>query len=349
MRFWPQASHKNSPPAWLRDAKNSSVITSPPRSLLFIKPGSMGDVIHAIPVANAIHEAWPTTRITWIVDPRWQPLIEGNPAISGIHPFPRSDFKGIGGLSHAVPWYRGLKKFNADMVLDLQCLLRSGLMAFCSGARQVVGLGDAREGARFFYNETVPVDKKEHAVKRYLRALPFIGIHPPSEPEWFIPSGRPMDSPAVQDPYIILHPFARGAGKSLDTAAIAAWVEAFQESSKLSVILAGVGEYPKEHGPRFHNFLGKTDLSQLIALLRGARFVVSVDSGPMHLAAALGIPVLSIHTWSDPRLVGPFSKKSWIWQGGEIRKQDLDQSPRDETALTSSHAVEIARFVAAQT
>jgi len=309
----------------------------------------MGDVIHAIPVAQAIHRAWPTTRITWIVDPRWQPLLEENPAIAQIHPFPRSDFKGMGGLSRAIPWYRELRKFHADMVLDLQCLLRSGLMAFCSGARHVVGLGDAREGARFFYTETVPVDKKEHAVNRYLRVLPFMGIDQPADPLWFIPMGRPIDSPVVLEPYIILHPFARGAGKSLDAAAIAAWVEAFQESSKLNVILVGVGEYAQEHGPLFHNFLRKTDLSQLIALLRGARFVVSVDSGPMHLAAALGVPVLSIHTWSDPRLVGPFSKKSWIWQGGEIRKQDLAQSPQAEASFTSVHAVQIARFVAAQT
>jgi ADP-heptose:LPS heptosyltransferase len=325
------------------------VITLPPSSLLFIKPGSMGDVIHAIPVAQAIHRAWPTTRITWIVDPRWQPLLEGNSAISEIHPFPRSDFKGIGGASRAVPWYRELRKFHADMALDLQCLLRSGLMAFCSGARHVVGLSDAREGARFFYTKTVPVDKKEHAVKRYLRALPFIGVDQPSDPEWFIPPGRPMDAPVIQEPYIILHPFARGAGKSLDAAAVEACVEAFQAISGIHIILAGVGEYVKEHGPRFHNFLGKTDLSQLITLLRGARFVISVDSGPMHLASALGVPVLSIHTWSDPRLVGPFSKKSWIWQGGEIRKQDLTQSPRAETAFTLNHAVEIARFVAAQT
>jgi ADP-heptose:LPS heptosyltransferase len=309
----------------------------------------MGDVIHAIPVAQAIHRAWPTTRITWIVDPRWQPLLEENPAIAQIHPFPRSDFKGMGGLSRAIPWYRELRKFNADMVLDLQCLLRSGLMAFCSGARHVVGLGDAREGARFFYTETVPVKKNEHAVNRYLRALTVMGIDQPSEPDWFIPSNQTIEPEISGAPYVVLHPFARGAGKSLDAAAIAAWVEAFQEFSGLNIILAGVGEYAKEHGPRFHNFLGKTDLSQLIALLRGAKFVVSVDSGPMHLAAALGVPVLSIHTWSDPRLVGPFSKKSWIWQGGEIRKQDLDQSPRDQAAFTASHAVEIARFVAAQT
>lgn len=309
----------------------------------------MGDVIHAIPVAHAIHQAWPMTRITWVVDPRWQPLLDGNPAIAEMHPFPRSDFKGLGGLSRAVPWYRELRKFHADMVLDLQCLLRSGLMAFSSGAPRVVGLGDAREGARFFYTETVPVDKKEHAVKRYMRVLPFLGIAPPSDPEWFIPTGRPIDFPVVQKPYIILHPFARGAGKSLDASAISAWVEAFQESSELDVILAGIGDYTAEHGPRFHNFLGKTDLSQLITLLRSARFVVSVDSGPMHLAAALGVPVLSIHTWSDPRLVGPFSKKSWIWQGGEIRKQDLNQGLRVEAVFTSDHAVEAARFVAAQT
>ena len=126
----------------------------------------MGDVIHALPVASAIHRAWPLTRITWILDPRWTELLEGNPAIAKIHPFPRQSFRGPSGLIRALRWYRGLRELKVDTVVDLQCLLRSGLMAYYSGARVVVGLGDAREGAGFFYSSLVPVRKDEHAVNR---------------------------------------------------------------------------------------------------------------------------------------------------------------------------------------
>jgi ADP-heptose:LPS heptosyltransferase len=93
---------------------------------------------------------------------------------------------------------------------------------------------------------------------------------------------------------------------------------------------------------------GKTSLAGLLGILRGACFVVSVDSGPMHLAAALGVPVLAIHTWSDPRLVGPYREDAWIWQGGEVRRQDLAHAPLPEKAFSVESALETARFVASQ-
>ena len=71
------------------------------------------------------------------------------------------------------------------------------------------------------------------------------------------------------------------------------------------------------------NLLNQTTIRQMIWLVGAAAFVVSVDSGPMHIAAAINPRLLSIHTWSDPRLVGPFSEEAWIWQGGEIRRQQL--------------------------
>jgi ADP-heptose:LPS heptosyltransferase len=72
------------------------------------------------------------------------------------------------------------------------------------------------------------------------------------------------------------------------------------------------------------NLLNQTTIRQMIWLVGAAAFVVSVDSGPMHIAAAINPRLLSIHTWSDPRLVGPFSRDAWIWQGGEIRRQQLE-------------------------
>lgn len=94
------------------------------------------------------------------------------------------------------------------------------------------------------------------------------------------------------------------------------------------------------------DLLGKTSLSELIGLLRSASYLVSVDSGPMHLAAALAIPLLSIHTWSDPRLVGPFSKNSHVWQGGQILEQNLQRAPAPERAFTLPDATTVGHFAA---
>ena len=306
----------------------------------------MGDVIHALPVVSAIHRAWPLTRITWILDPRWTELLEGNPAITKIHPFPRQSFRGPGGLIRALRWYRGLRSLGVDAVVDLQCLLRSGLMAYCSGARFVVGLSDAREGAGFFYSRSVPVKKDEHAVNRYLRVLPALGIPVPDSLEWAIPCGLRPASMTTNESYIVLHPFSRGEGKSLTPEAIGAFIHAFRQKSTMPIVLAGAPRDLPDFGAGVIDLLGKTNLSELIGLLRGARYVVSVDSGPMHLAAALGVPLLSIHTWSDPRLVGPFSKNSHIWQGGQILEQNLHRAPSPERAFTISDAVATGHFAA---
>lgn len=316
------------------------------RSLLLIKPGSMGDVIHALPVASAIRRAWPDAFLTWVVDPRWAPLLEGNPAVSRIRLFPRQGFRGPVGWVRAIRWYSALGGLRPDFVVDLQGLLRSALMARCCRGKVAVGLSDAREGAGFFYHRIAKTVPDEHAVFRYLRCLSLLGIAGPEHREFFIPSGT---APSLPPGCIVLHPFARGAGKSMDAGAIRAFVTEIQAKSRRRVVIVGVGDPPASLPVGVIDLTGKTSLAELIGILRSARFVVSVDSGPMHLASAIGVPMLGVHTWSDPRLVGPFDKGAWIWQGGGIRPQDLSKPPLEQKPFTPESAREIARFVASIT
>ncbi len=315
-----------------------------PESILLIKPGSMGDVIHALPVVEAIRQARPEARLTWIIDPRWAPLLEGNPGVAKQITFPRASFRGLGGLARALPWYASLRDIQPDLVLDLQGLLRSALMAKVSGGKSIYGLDDAREGAGWFYDQSAVTAQPEHAVLRYLRILPLAGVKVPETCRFPLPDGI---APDMDAPYILLHPFARGAGKSLAPSQIHAFVAEFRQLTSLPVVIAGVGTTPDGLPDGVINLAGKTTLAELLGLLRGARFVVSVDSGPMHLAAALGCPLLGIHTWSDPRRVGPYSTEAWIWQGGEIRRQELGRSPLPEVTFTEDSAKEVARHIAA--
>ena len=324
-----------------------SFLGQPPREaerLLLIKPGSMGDVIHALPVAAAIRRAWPGVELTWVVDPRWAPLFEGNPAVSRIRLCPREEFRGPRGWARALRWYPDLGGLRPDYAVDLQGLMRSALIAKFCRAKVVVGLSDAREGSRLFYRRCAHTLADEHAVLRYRRCLPLLGV--PDGCEFFIPPGT---APAIPPGGIVLHPFARGAGKSMDAGAIRAFVSAFQEKSTRPIVVVGMGELPASLPAGVVDLSGKTSLAELIGVLRTARFVVSMDSGPMHLAAAIGVPLLGVHTWSDPRLVGPFSKEAWIWQGGEIRLQDFGKPPLAEKPFTRESAREIARFVAENT
>ncbi len=306
----------------------------------------MGDVIHALPVATAIHRAWPETRITWIIDPRWEPLLKKNHALAATHPFPRSQFRGPLGIIRFLAWCRRLRELRADAALDLQCLLRSGLMTAFSRAQRVWGLSDAREGAGFFYTDRVPVLKDEHSVQRYLHTLPAMGIQTPEKPEWILPTDRTCRAIPEKKPFVVIHPFSRGAGKSFDNECLDAFLATFRAHSDALCVLVGAGDYSRENNAGFLNLLNRTTLAELTDILRRASFVVSVDSGPMHLAAALGTPLLSIHTWSDPRRVGPFSEKAWIWQGGEIRQQNLSAAPLPEKPFTPKDASEAAKLAA---
>lgn len=290
-----------------------------PESVLIIKPGSLGDVVHALPCAAAIRKAWPGTSLSWLIDDRWRELIEDNPAVTGAVIFPREKFRGPAGAIRALPWMCGLGKIQPSIALDLQGLLRSALMARFSRARLVCGLSDAREGARLLHDSVTPVSPREHAVNRYLHILDTLGLPRPEAPDFPLPEGiRPKDF-TLEAPFILLHPFARGKGKSLSEKQAAAFCK---ECQPAKVVVAGRGVLNAPLSPNALNLLNRTTLREFLWLARAARFTVSVDSGPMHMAAALSPRLLAIHTWSDPRLVGPFDERAWIWQGGEIRNQN---------------------------
>lgn len=318
--------------------------TAAPSSLLLIKPGSLGDVVHALPCAAAIRAAWPDVRLTWLVDDRWASLLEENPCVSDTVVFPRQKFRGAIGWLKAVPWMFDLKKIQPVIALDLQGLMRSALMAKLSGAERIHGLSDAREGSRHFYTSTTRIDANAHAVTRYLAALPSMGIPIPDDPEFPLPSGtRPTAMPET-GPYILLHPFARGSGKSLTSSHVIEFAKALESHT---VVVAGQGMLEGEVPSNVINLLNRTTLREFIWLAAHASYIVSVDSGPMHIASALTSKLLSIHTWSDPRKVGPYNESAWVWQGGDIYRQDLGRRMLGPKRVPdTSEVASIAKWVA---
>lgn len=290
----------------------------PPREILLIKPGSLGDVVHALPVAHALKTAFANARLTWVIDPRWAPLVCNNPAVDAILEFPRTQFRGPSGWVRGAAWFAGLRGRKPDLTVDLQGLLRSGMIARAAGSRRVIGLSDAREGGRFFCNATADVSGVSHAVDRYLQVLPLCGVPIPAHPEFPIPAATPP--PGLPLRFTAIHPFARGAGKSLDDDSIRFLCDALKPSP---VVLCGMGTPPANLPGHVMNLTHATTLLEMVGLLRTSTAVISVDSGPMHVACALKRPLLAIHTWSDPRRVGPYSADAWILQGGVLRRQEL--------------------------
>ncbi len=290
-----------------------------PRSILIIKPSSLGDVVHTLPAVACVRRRWPEAKIRWLVNPEWAPVLERNPDVDEVIEFPRAKFRGLAGWMRLPRWIRGLReRVQPDLALDFQGLLRSALVArfSCAAGGKCWGSSDSRECARLLHHKIVQVPPRSepvHAVRRYLALVAALGCDITTPPEWRLPAGtRPADCP---EDFILLHPFSRGEGKSLtadETAGIC------RELPSAKIVIAGRADIALSPQPNVVDLLNKTTLPELCWMLRRAKFVISVDSGPMHIAAALSANLLSIHTWSDPRKVGPFAPGAWIWKDGKI-------------------------------
>jgi heptosyltransferase-1 len=296
-----------------------------PASILVLKPSSLGDIVHTLPAVARLKVAWPSARVSWLVNPEWAPLLAENPDVGEIVLFPRQDFRGLAGLRQVYPWGRAqILGRRPDLALDFQGLLRTALIGRWTRPRVFSGLANAREGATFFYDRTVSAPPgRLHAVDRYLALADDASGHHPGNaagPLSFpLPSGEPVapaDGAVLEPDFILLHPFARGTGKSLTPGQVRAFCERLHPRQ---VVLAGRHAAAAAAVPsRVVDLVNQTTLPQLIWLLRRAAFVISVDSGPMHLAAALNRPLVSIHTWSDPRRVGPYRADAWVWKNGRL-------------------------------
>ena len=314
-------------------------------SILVLKPSSLGDIVHTLPAVALVKKRWPHAHLRWLINPEWAPLLDGNPHVDEVVHFPRGQFRGPAGWARIPGWAKKIAARKADLVLDFQGLLRSALIArLCrADGGRIVGLSDAREGARHFYDQTVDVSAQPHAVDRYLALVAALGIDTAPPLEWPLPQGSAPAGFDATEPFIILHPFSRGTGKSLTAAEVA---EFCRTLAPHRVVLAGRTDTPVVAAANITNLLNRTTLGELLWLLRRAAFTVSVDSGPMHLAAALTPRLLSLHTWSDPRKVGPCQPAAWIWKDRALFQMcDLAKPSAHQPA---PGITEVARFVAAQ-
>lgn len=299
--------------------------------------------MHTLPSVHDLKRAYPHLEITWVANSEWLPLLQDNPDLTATVAFPRGHFRGLTGALRAIPWFAGLRHrtHEPDVALDFQGLFRSGLMAGCSRSPMRIGLEDAREGAARFYHKTVPVPPNAHAVDRY-RCLPAaLGAATESEAVFALPKA-PLPEEPLPDGFIALHPFSRGEGKSLSLAQ----VESFCRQVERPVVV--LGRLDEHQASQLQlpasgvNLLNRTSIPELIACLRKAWAVISVDSGPMHLAAALQPErLLSVHTWSDPRKVGPYPLTAWVWKGGRVaRRVDLPAELCQEAVMFGDDDVE---------
>src|SRR5712691_7758361 len=139
--------------------------------IALLKPSALGDIVHSLPVLSALRAKFPQAHITWVVNRTYAALLEGHPDLSDVLSFNRR-----GGLWAVAKLGRELFRRRFDLVIDLQGLLRTGLMAAATLAARRIGLAGAREGARAIYTDTIPIDPEAHAVDRYWRIAEALGV-----------------------------------------------------------------------------------------------------------------------------------------------------------------------------
>jgi ADP-heptose:LPS heptosyltransferase len=293
-----------------------------PRSILIIQPGSLADVVHTLPAIALLREAHPQAKITWVINPDLAPLLRGNPDINHVHFTSRGELRGLGGHASFVAWARKTRELRPDLALDFHGTIGSALTAKISCAKNALGIRRAILGPGWLHRRSVRVDRHTHPVESNLKLAECAGATIGEGLRCSVPSGDPLPRFDPHPPFVLLHPFARRQERSLSNAVIEGFCRLLAPTR---VVVVGQLHRKISTPENCVDLTRQTSLLQLVWLIRLARFIVSVESGPMHLAAALTGNLLSIHTWTDPHAMGPYNPEAWVWKHGQLsRVGELD-------------------------
>jgi lipopolysaccharide heptosyltransferase II len=286
------------------------------RRICLIKPSALGDVAQTLPLLAPLRRRFPDAEISWVVNRELSGLLEGHPELHEVIPFDRH-----GSPRSAWRLLRRLREGRFDLTIDLQGLLRSGFMTWATGARARIGLETAREGAQLAYHGMIPDSGRDiPAYARYWRLAEALGQG--SVPRQAIVSYGPSDRNWVRDrlwglprPFVAVHPGARWETKRWPADSFAEVAARVCEQFSGSIVVIGghgdwklgsqITEVVTARRGRVINLAGHTSLKGLAALLQQVDLLVSNDSGPLHLGAELGTPVVGVYTCTSPRISGP--------------------------------------------
>jgi heptosyltransferase-1 len=267
------------------------------KSILIVRLGAMGDIIHALPGAASLKHSFPDARITWVVEPAWVPLLEGNGFVDRLLVFRRADPRS---------WKRTREELRAeryDLAVDFQGLAKSALIAHLARPERIAGFGSrvVRERPAGLFYSTRVASSAVHVVDQaldlaagagatnLLRAFPL----PPGVPEGRLPEG----------PFALASPLAGWTSKQWPLEYYARLAELLREKLGTPLVLNGApGAVPAVAGTLPH----ESGIPGLIDATRRAALVIGVDSGPLHLAAALNKSGVAIYGPTDPVRNGPY-------------------------------------------
>lgn len=296
-----------------------------PKNVLIVLHGSIGDVVRALPLADMLRANYPDAKLSWAVESPSLPLIQCQPAINEVIVFDRRRW-----WRSILPFLRTIRARRFDLVLDLQRHLKSGLISFISGAPLRIGFArqDCKEFNWLFNNSYIAaIDDNLPKIDHYMKFAEFLGIaaqpvtwdfhlQPDEENKIELLLGR------VTRPYAVLFIGTRWQSKNWFPEQIIQCARAVHERYKFDVILLGAKqdegtatEVQQQAGAHVRNFVGQTSLRDALGIIAQAVVAIGPDTGLMHIAAAVGTPVVSLWGATSPLRTGPYGFDDLIVQG----------------------------------
>lgn len=321
------------------------------KSILLIKPSSLGDIVMALPALSSLRRSFPQAKISWLVRPEFASLLDGHPHLDEIIPFDRKflgrAWRDPAAFRELISLIRRLRRGRFDAVLDLQGLFRTASLAWLSGCKRRFGPVWRHELAHHFYTTKVsPRMEWVHVIDYYRKLLDAMGASDLGV-EFVLPE-KPAAAASARDllqriceavgcrpqaggasglqppvsglfPYAVIIPGSAQVSKCWPADRFASLADRLASEHGLAVVATG----GKSESPMIEqiqslakhpiaNLAGRTSLPELVEVLRRARLVVSNDTGPGHIAAALGKPLVMMFSWSNPLRVGPYGRPECI-------------------------------------
>jgi len=296
--------------------------------VLILRLGAMGDVLHALPAVEMLRRSFPDLTIHWLVKPHWMPLLTGNPHIDQLIPYRRDSFRRLTELRSS------LRSERYDIAIDLQGLIQSAVLAILSGAQHRIGYGRhaVRERLATYMYQTQVEPVARHIAERHMEVVEALGAKR-SQVECWLPEGEEEGS-LPDGPFVLACPFAGWTSKQWPLEYYEELAAMLKQEWGMPLIL----NIMEKEKPRVDSLRGVlahcSSIRGLIHITRKATAVVGLDSGPLHLAAALDRPGVALFGPTDPMRNGPYPHRPSRLR--VLRVPDAPTSYGREPEITSS-------------
>lgn len=300
-------------------------------NILIVKLSAIGDIIHTLPSLSALRKLFPEADITWVIEEDSSDIIKNHPYLDRVIVSRRKRWiKNLRKLHQVKRTIKEIREFiitlrehRYDLVIDFHGLFKSSLIVLLSGGKRRLGYNSMQELSKLFLNEKIYEDMEKHAVDRYLDFLRYLGSNV-GDKEFLIPVQEENKNRAEKllkinnidtgKQFVAVNPKAFWKTKLWEDEKFARLCDRITKELKAKVIFTGSNSSGMiEHIQSLMSYLsvnleGQTTLRDLAYLYKLASLVVTTDSGPMHIAAAMGTPVVALFGPTDPSRTGPYGK-----------------------------------------